>query len=806
MPDRAVSRVCDNISIMTHRGISIFAVLLLAVGIGSATAVFSIVDAVWLAPLPMQATDRLVTVSAQNPRRNISDGPFSWAAFQAIQAAHLPQFAGLSAFANERFTITGVVDPEQIVGGRVSASFFTVLSVPMAAGRGFLPEEDTPGGPSPVVLGHGLWWRRYGGDPTVVGRTIALDGVSRLVVGVLDVELPPPFATVDIWTTHVWEVNSLTPAQITAGAGYLNAVARLGSGAQLIGAQGAIDSVHQAYAAAHPGNTDADPTASLRLTPFMRQMIGTAAQPLAVLSAAVALVVLIACANVAGLLLVRGSARQREWMVRVALGATRGRIMRQIAGEALLTATAACLLSVLLSWWILHLGANAIGDLPRGSEVSLHARSILFAMLAAVVSSLAAALVPAWRAASNASDIGRAGSRSVVRSARTGSTLVAVQVALAVILMTASVLLMRSLHHLLTVPLGYEPQGIITMRISLPAARYPGFEQMQAVTSRLLARAAIVPGITSIDATMNLPPDGSLFGPYQDASEAPRPVGERPAAQWSSITPSYFRTMHIPLLAGRSFNEQDTATTPRVVIVSRALAEHLWSGRDPIGQRLFVARLPEPSTVVGVVADVRNAGLDRPPVEQMYSPYAQRPWPSFILVARTAYDDPMPLAGALTAAIHDIDPNLAPSAVRSATAALGAASAQARFTASIMAGFGGIALAMAAAGLYGVIAYSVAQRVREIGVRVALGAGPRRILTLVTGQALRLSLVGIAAGLVGTLLLDRALSALLYDTPPHDPLVLASIALLFLAVGAIASAVPAWRALRIDPLVALREE
>ena len=790
---------------MRRHTISVFATILLGVGIGSATAMFSIVEAVWLRPLPMAAADRLVTISAQNPKRNITDGPFSWAAYQAIEAAGLPHVVGLSAFATDRFTITGVADPEQISGGRVSASFFGLLGVPIAAGRGFLPDEDKSGGPSSVILGRDLWRRRFGGDKGIVGHTIVLDGSPRLVVGTLDVELPPPFAGVDVWTTRVWEVGSLTPAQVASGAGFLGAVARLSAGARLEAVQPALDGVQHAYAASHAGNTDADPGGSLRLTPFVRQMVGTAAQPLAVLSAAVAIVVLIACANVAGLLLVRGNARRREWMIRVAVGATRARIMRQMCGEALVTAILACIAGLFVSWAALRLSASALSDLPRGGDVSLQAASVVFAIACALITSLAAALIPAWRAASHAtSGEMRTGSRSIVRGARTGGILVTAEVTLAVVLIVGAALMLRSLNRLLNVPIGYNPEGVVTMRLSLPAPRYPSFDHMQALVSRLIERTSGVPGLASAAVTMNLPPEGSLFGPFQDAAEAPKPVGERPIAQWSSITPGYFRTMGIQLVAGRPFDDRDTAATPRVAIVSRSLADRLWPGRDPLGQRLFVARLAEPSTIVGVVADVRNAGLDRPPVDQMYSPYAQRPWPSFVLTARAAHGNPMQLAAGLTAALHEIDPDLAPTTVRTAAAALGAASAQARLTAAIMTTFGVLALAMAAAGLYGVIAYSVAQRVREIGLRVALGAQYGQILGLVVGHALRLSLAGIALGIPAALVLGRMFAALLYDTTPNDPFVFAAVAALFLTVGAAASAVPARRALRVDPMAVLR--
>ena len=801
-------RILHNVQMLSprHRGVTPFAAILLAVGIGSATAMFSIVNAVWLRPLPMAGADRLFTISTQNPRRNIVDGPFSWAAYQALDTSRVPQIAGLIAFASDRFTVTGVDDPELLAGGRVSAAFFDILGVRLAAGRGFLPEEDQPGGPASVVLGRELWTRRFGGDPAIVGRTVTLDGLPRLVVGVLGVDLPPPLAGVDVWTTRVWEVSSLTAAQIASGAGYLGAVARLAPGADAAAAQAAVDTLHHAYATSHPGNTDADPDATLRLTPFARQMLGTAAEPLALLSGAVALVVLIACANVAGLLLIRAMERRNEWMIRVALGATRGRLLRQMAGEALLLGAAAGAGGLVLAWWALRLGATAIAGLPRGADASFGTASAMFAVLAAMATALAATLIPAWRAAS-AADGGhlRAGSRAIARGGRSGGLLVTCEVTLAVLLIIGAGLMLQSLSRLLKVPLGYDPAGVVTMRISLPPSRYPALPEMGALVTRLIERTRTVPGVAGAAASVAVPPIGTLFGPYQDAAEAPKPVGERALAQWSCITPDYFRTLRIPILQGRAFTDRDAAGTPRVTIISRSLAAKLWPGRDPIGQRLFVARLAEPSTVVGVAGDVRNAGLDREPNDQMYSPYVQRTWASFVLTARTAGGDPMRLVPGIRTALRDIDPDLAPTAVTSGEAALGDASAQVRFTAVIMAAFGAVALMMAAAGLYGVVAYSVSQRTREIGVRVALGAQRSQVLALVVGHAARLAIVGILAGSGTALAAGRLFESVLYGTSAHDPLVFASVAGLFMAIALAASAVPARRALRVNPIVALRD-
>jgi predicted permease len=793
-------------SFTRQRTLTLLAAGLLAVGVGSATTVFIIVNALWLRPLPMRDADALVTIAVDNVARHVSGGPFSWAAYQAIAASRAPALASITAVASDRFTLTGAGDPEQLAGARVSASFFAVLDVPLAAGRGFLPEEDQPGGPSAVVLGRRLWMRRFGGDRAIVGRTLLLNGSPFLVVGALGVELPPPLSDVDAWTTKVWEIGSLTAAQVASGAGYLSAIGRLAPGASVATAQAVIDGARRTYAAANPGNTDADPGATLHMEPFDRQMVRGVAAPLRALSGAVALVVLIASANVAGLLLVRGNAREREWMIRVALGAGRSEVLRQLAIEALLLAGTAAAGSLLLAWWTLRIAQGAISTLPRGTEASLDGTAVAFAGAAAILAALAASGPAAWRAMrAGTSLVLRSDSRTVTRRG-TGGALVAGEVTLAVVLLIAALLLVRSLVNLTHVPLGYDPAGVMTMRITLPAGRYPQPPQLAAAASRLVERVRGVPGVETASIAVNIPPNGSLYGPYQDAGEAPKPVGERALAAWSCITPEYFSTMRIPVVRGRAFSERDTLATPRVTILSRALAERLWPGQDPIGRRVFVARLPEPSEVVGVVGDVRNDGLERPPFDQMYSPYRQRTWSSLVVVIRSASSDPLRLQPALRAALRDVDPDLAPSDMQTADEALGDAASQRRLTAALMSGFGLMACAMAAVGLYGVVSYRVAQGVRDIGIRVALGASRRGVLALVVGQALRVSAAGIGLGVAAALVLTQLFQSLLYDVRAADPATYVAVSVVFLLVSVAASALPARRAIRINPVDALKEQ
>ena len=794
-------------SLLKAREFTLVAVAIIAIGIGANTAVFSIVDAALLRPLPFGDPGRLFMLAASNPKRAIADGPFSYPSFVEL-AARDSMLSGLAAVANERFNAADSDRPEQLPGARVSASFFDVLGVSAALGRTFTPAEDKAGAAAVAVIGRGYWTRRFGGHPTAIGATLTLNGAPYTVVGALGIDLPPPFDNVDVWAPRVNEITGFPRNLIDGGLGYLTAVARLAPGVRVEQAQSEVDTIAHGYARANPTNTDADPDASLRLVPIRERTAGRARSPLLVLMAAVGLVQLIACANVANLLLVRATARSHEAAVRLALGATRRDLTRWMCAESLLLSLTGGGLGVLLAFWSVDLAAAALHGLPRGSEIAVDSRVLAFSLAVSIAAGLIFGLIPASLAARQSPvDALKGGGRGTTAPRRgPRNALVVAEVALSLMLLVGAGLLLQSFARLTRVPVGFEADGLLTFRVTLPTSAYGDPAAMRSFITRLMPKLAAMPGVARAAAAMSLPPAITTMAPYVTSDQPMVAIGERPVGQWAAITPDYFATMGIPILAGRPITAADTDRSPLVVVVSQGLARRAWPGVSPIGKRILVGRFPGFAEVVGVAGDVKNNGLAREPMFAMYTPYPQRPWPAMAFAVRAGGGDPLALAHAVRAAVQEVDRELPITRVETMSAALADSISTERLTTWLVLVFAAVALVMAAAGLYGVIAYSVAQRTREIGVRVALGADPRAVVRLVATEGLQLTAAGMIVGTLAAAAASRAMRGLLFDVSPADPLTYAAVLALFAATACAALIVPARRALRVDPLTALRAE
>src|SRR3954453_15751080 len=616
-------------SLLKAREFTLVAIAIIAIGIGANTAVFSIVDAAMLRPLPFKDPSRLFILAASNPKRAIVDGPFSYPSFVELSTRD-SMLAGVAAIASERFNATDGDRPEQLPGARVSASFFDVLGVNAARGRTFTPAEGRNGGPAVAVIGRRYWMRRFAARPAAIGATLTLNGSPYTIVGALGFELPPPFDDVDVWAPRVDEITGFPRNLINGGLGYLTAVARLAPGVRIEQAQSQIDTIAHGYARANPTNTDADPDASLRLTPIRDRTVGSARSPLLVLMGAVGLVLLIGCANVANLLQVRATARAHEAAVRRALGASRLDLTRWMCAESLLLSLTGGGLGVLLAFWSVDLAASALQGLPRGSEIAVDSRVLAFSLVVSLAAGLIFGLIPASLAARQSPvDALKSGGRRATAPRRgPRNVLVIAEVALSLMLLVGAGLLLQSFARLTRVPVGFKPDGLLTFRISLPTSAYGNPGAMRSFLARLMPKLAATPGVARAAASMALPPAITTMAPYVTGDQPMVAIGERPVGQWAAVTPDYFATMGIPIVGGRGITAADTERSPLVVVVSQGLARRAWPDVSPIGKRILVGRFPGFAEVVGVAGDVKNNGLAREPMGAMYTPYPRRPWPA----------------------------------------------------------------------------------------------------------------------------------------------------------------------------------
>jgi len=787
-------------------GFTAVAVATLALGIGANGAIFSVVNAVLLRPLPFEEPERLVRVS--QTWKGESTSVYSPQNFLDVEAA-ARSFESLAVFDSSGITLTGRGQPSRLEGTEVSATFFDTLRVRPAYGRTFAPGENEPGHTKVAVLGHALWRARFAGDPTVVGQTVQLNRAPYTIVGVA----PPAFSFPDrteIWTAMEYDKRFRTQSR---GAWYLGVIGRIKPGVTLDHAQQEVATIHARLARVYP---DADEGVGGTVASLQEAMVGDSRRALLVLLGAVGLVLLIACVNVANLLLARVAARESELAVRTALGAGRFRLMRQLLTESLTLSLLGGAAGILLAAFSLDgLLALQPQGVPRLAEVRVDRAVVAFAAGLSVLTGLLFGVFPALQMTKRpTAESLREGSRGVLagRGHRMRSGLVIGQMALAMMLLAGAGLLLRSFTQLRRVDPGFRSENVLTFRLSLPDSAYKDDAARLAFHDRLMARLAALPGVRTAGGIMGVPLGGIRFNlSFEVKGRPPLPFAQQPSIEIRVVTPDYFRAMGIPVVRGRTFEARDGAGGPQVALISEAAARRHFPGEDPLGKLITLGwgrgegKPKVGGEIVGIVGDVKDRGLAQEKPPEMYVPYAQVPTDTMDVVLRT-HVAPRSLVPSAERVVRELDPELPVARVATLDEVVARSISEPRFYMVLLGAFAAMAVFLAALGIFGVLSYSVVQRSREIGIRVALGAHPRDVLRMVLGHAAVLALVGVLAGLAGAVALSRAIGSLLFELSPTDPLTLGSMAVLLASVALLASYLPARRATRLDPLIALRSE
>jgi putative ABC transport system permease protein len=784
--------------------VSLVTICTLALGIGANTAIFTVTNALLLRPFPFHAPDQLAVLAGKNKS---GDNPTNLVRYEFLRD-HSQSYSGIAVWANDNLNLAGSGEPVQVPVARVSPSFFSVLGVTPQLGRTFTQDEGTPAGPPVVMLTDSLWRSRYHADPNIVGKTITLDSTAETVVGVLPQGLEFPFVgQADVFTPRYFELSLMTPQRLRLGVGYLTVLARLRPGVTHSQADAELAVLDRQYREQNPGMPDADPSSATTIEGLRDQVVGDVRGKVLALSLGVGFVLLIACANVASMLLSRALGRRREIAMRAALGASRGTIVRQLLTESVLLAMAACVAGAGLGWAATRaLVKWGAGQLPQGFSIGVDPGVLLFTVVISLAAGILFGLAPALQLARidlNATlrDEGRGASAGHSR-ARMRGLLVVSQVALSLMLLIGAGLLLRSFAQLLRTNPGFDAHGMLTMDISLSTQRYRTPAQQIAFFDDVERRVAAVPGVSS--AAMSAAPPLSFirFTPVLPEGQPEVPLAQRPFVDIEAISPQWFAAMRVPLRAGRAFTAGDSADAPKVVIVNETFARQYWPGQDPVGKHIAVGRWPE-AEVVGLAADVKNQGLAKATQPQLYLSFPQIPWGNMHLLVRTNVP-PMSAASAVRAQIAAIDKDQPITALQTVDDLMNASRAQPRFTMLLMAIFAVTALVLATVGIYGVLSYTVAQRRQEFGIRMALGAERAQILRQVLRQGLALTLAGIGVGLAAALLLTRLAAGLLYHVGAHDPVTFVAAPLVFIVVALLASYLPARRATRVNPVEAMR--
>ncbi|MGA9998173.1 MAG: ABC transporter permease [Pyrinomonadaceae bacterium] len=796
--------------LLKRPGFTAIAVLTLALAIGANTAIFSIVNAVLLRPLPFREPERLAMLWETHPqtgRMGVAGENFrEW-------QKQTQTLEGITLFANSDFDLAGDGEPERVQGTAATANFFSIVKAEATLGRTFLEGDDRPEAPRVVILSYGLWQRRYGGDRNVIGKTLKINGESASIIGVM----PQDFSS----DSQLWTPFVINPNQPISGGRSFSAMARLKPGVTVQQAQAEMDTIARRLESARP---EFNTGWGIQLVPLMEQVVGWIRPALFVLLGVVGFVLLIACANVANLLLARAAGRQKELAIRAAIGASHLHIMRQLLTESMLLALLGGALGLLIALWGVDLlVALSPNLLPRAKEIGIDKTVLGFTVLLSLLTGIFFGLAPALQhSRPNLNELlkeGKTTSGAGFGHRRLGSALVVAEVAIALVLLIGAGLMLRSFLHLTRIDPGFNPQHALTMQISLSEAKYKEDQQTITFYTEALERLRALPGVEAVGTTHVLPLSGTDSSRPFIITGRPLPeAGKETGASYRVISPDYFRAMGIPLLQGRDFNQHDTAETSGVVMINSTLARRNFGGEDPVGKQMRQGAVNSQTpwlTIVGVVADVRHGGLDTEPRPEMYFPYSQIAMQQsnsisknsrrITLVIRTA-SDPSNVAAAARREILGIDKEQPVTGVRTLADYVSGWVAPQRFNLLLLSIFAGLALLLAAIGVYGVIAYGVAQRTHEIGIRMALGARTRDVLGMVVKQGMTLVLIGIGLGLVGAYILTRVMSKLLFGISATDPLTFAGVALLLIVVAFIACLIPARRATKVDPMIALRYE
>lgn len=786
-------------------GFTLVAVVTLTLGIGANSAIFSVVNAVLLKPLPFPESDRLVMVSQTWEGRFTVYSPQNFLDL----VAQARSFESLAALDGGGVTLTGRGAPARLQGAAVSANFFDLLRIRPLLGRAFLPGENETGKHSVVVLGHRLWRERFGSDPSVLGQQVQLDRDSYLVVGVAPPGFSYPEGT-DLWRPLEHDERFRAHSR---GAWYLGVIGRLRPGVPLEQAREEVGVIAERLARAYPAD---DEGVGGDLRPLHEAMVSDSRNALLVLLGAVGLVLLIACVNVANLLLARVAARESEIAVRTALGAGRGRLLRQLLTESVLLALLGGGTGLLAAAFSLDaLLALQPAGLPRLGEVRVDRFVVAFAAALSLLTGLLFGSFPALQMTRRATAQSlHEGGRGVLtgRGHRLRGGLVVGQIALAMMLLAGAGLLIRSFTRLRSVYPGFQPESALTFRISLPESAYAGDPACAAFFHELLTRLGSLPGVLSAGAVTGLPLSGTRFNlSFEIRGRPPLPPAQQPSMEVRIASTDYFKTIGIPLVRGRRFARDDTAQSGQVVLISEAAARRYFPGEEPLGQwiTLGLGRGPgKPRAggqVVGIVGDVKERGLAEENPPEIYVPHAQYSAHTLDVLLRTAVS-PLSLLPSVERVVHELDPELPVARPLTLDGIVARSISEPRFYMMLLGAFAAMALFLAALGIFGVMSYAVVQRSRDIGIRVALGADPAHIRRTVLGQALLLAVLGVGAGIAGALALSRAIASLLFNLSPTDPATLGGVAALLASVALLASYLPARRATRVDPLVALRSE
>ncbi|HEX3744936.1 MAG TPA: ABC transporter permease [Bryobacteraceae bacterium] len=783
-------------------GFACVSVLALGLGIGANTAIFTVVNSVLLQPLHFDKPGQLIVVRERNLKAGFPQFSLSPGNYLDFRD-HNHSFTGITAFTGRGYNLAGGTQPERLRGTRVTGDFFQVLGRQPVLGRAFNPQEGQVGGPLAAILSYGLWQRRFAGNRGALGQTLKMNDELYTVVGVMPPDFEFPGRT-ELWTPLTMDTRNWQQR----GGHYLGGLGRLKEGVTLAGAQADLNLIAARAEQQFPASNHGWDTTMATL---QEQTVGQVRPVMITLTAAVGFVLLIACVNLANLLLSRSSARRREMGIRSSLGAGRGRLIRQLLTESCLLALLGAVFGVVLAkigtGFLVTLSPNI---LPRAKEIVLDVRALAFTGAVAVLTGILFGLAPAIHMAktdlmASLRESGR-GNAIGFRRNRLRSVLVVGEVALALVLLSAAGLLMRSFYRLEAMDPGFDPHGLLTLHTNLPGAKYHSDESQTAFYRRALDQIRAIPGVTAAGAAQIFPLSGDDYIlSFTQIGKPPVEKGNEPSAAYYAATPGYFATLHIALRAGRDFTTHDDAAAPPVAIISEGMARQFYRNENPLGQRIQVGNGSKPAEIVGIAGDVRDQELESKGRPAIYEPAAQNPFGSMYFGVRTA-GEPESLIASVRTVIGGLDPELPLDAVGTVDNLVSSSLSERRFAMLLMAIFAGLALLLAMVGIYGVISYSVTQATQEIGIRMALGAGRASVLRIVLGYAGVLLAAGLVAGIAIALFTGRLLATQLFEIQAADPLTLGAVALALLATGFAASLIPAWRAMRVSPLVALRND
>jgi putative ABC transport system permease protein len=799
-------------SLLKHPGFTGIAVITLALGIGANTAMFSVINAVLLRPLPYHEPAHLVTIWEESPERGMYQMPVSLANLRDWVDQN-QTFEQISAYTFTNLNLTGTGEPARLLTVRSSANLFPLVGATPLMGRPFLPEEDKEGANRVVILGHALWQSRFGSDPGILGKSLTLNNQNYTVVGVMSAnsQFPVGFGymgkvlndPIDLYVPL-----AATSGELSRGNYSFFAIGRLKPGVTIDHARADMTTIESRLEQQYP---DSNTGIGISLVPTQEQIVKEIRPALLVLIGAVAFLLLIACANIANLLLARAASRQKEFAIRAAMGASRLRVVRLLLTESVMVSLAGGCLGLLLALW----GTEALmaltpDNIPRLNEVGVDARVFSFTLAVSFVTGLVFGLVPALHAAKpDLNETLKEGSRGSMGSAagkRTRSVLVAVEVALSLVLLIGAGLMIKSFLRLQEMDLGFNPDQVLAVDLSLSRSRYPEDRQQAAFFQQALERVQALPGIQSAGATTGLPLTLSLSGSDFRIEGRPEPeAGKEMIIHTRSVSPGYFKTLGISLNKGRDFSDRDKSDAPQAAIINDHLARIYFPGEDPIGKRITFDDGESWMSIVGIIGDVKQLGLDSSAKPEVYFPYLQVAARSMSLVVRTT-SNPLSLAAAVKSQIQAIDKDLPINEAKTMQQLLAESTSGRRFNMLLLTIFAAVALVLAIVGIYGVMSYTVTQRTHEIGIRVAVGAQPRDVFRMVIGQGMMLAMIGVAFGLLGAFGLTRLMRTMLFGVEPTDPATFVSIAVLLIGVALVACYIPGRRATKVDPLVALRYE